>query len=139
MSFGAVMHTTIKRFVEQLRKGVKLPFDEVQRIFETEWSSKGFEDAYQEEEYKKDGVEQLRAFHEGMMAELPQALAQEKAFELPLDNNVIIKGRIDQRNSLGKKRDVEIADYKNGLPRKEAKASKKYWLYLYSLPPRSVC
>src|SRR6266478_109139 len=101
MTFGAVMHTTIKRFVDQLRKGVKLPFDEVQRIFETEWSSKGFEDAYQEEEYKKDGVEQLRAFHEGMMAELPQALAQEKAFELPLDNNVIIKGRIDQINSLG--------------------------------------
>ncbi|PYU68082.1 MAG: hypothetical protein DMG49_16975, partial [Acidobacteria bacterium] len=26
MSFGAVMHTTIKRFVDQLRKGVKLPF-----------------------------------------------------------------------------------------------------------------
>ncbi|PYT62602.1 MAG: hypothetical protein DMG46_00525, partial [Acidobacteria bacterium] len=50
MTFGAVMHTTIKRFVDQLRKGVKLSFDEVQGIFETEWNSKGFEDQYQEEE-----------------------------------------------------------------------------------------
>ncbi len=138
MSFGAVMHTTIKRFVEQLRKGVKLPFDEVQRIFETEWSSKGFEDAYQEEEYKKDGVEQLRAFHEGMMAELPQALAQEKAFELPLDNNVIIKGRIDQINSLGNKRDVEIVDYKTGRPRKDADAKKDLQLSLYALAVKEI-
>jgi DNA helicase-2/ATP-dependent DNA helicase PcrA len=138
MSFGAVMHTTIKRFVEQLRKGVKLPFDEVQRIFETEWSSKGFEDAYQEEEYKKDGVEQLRAFHEGMMAELPQALAQEKAFELPLDNNVIIKGRIDQINSLGNKRDVEIVDYKTGRPRKDSDAKKDLQLSLYALAVREI-
>src|SRR6266566_4838257 len=107
MSFGAVMHTTIKRFVDQLRKGVKLPFEEVQRIFETEWNSKGFEDDYQEEGYKKDGLEQLRAFHAGMMEETPEALAQEKALELPLDNNVIIKGRIDQINSLGNKRDAK--------------------------------
>src|SRR5437879_10525803 len=81
MTFGAVMHTTIKRFVDQLRKGVKLPFDEVQRIFAMEWNSKGYEDEYQEEEYKKDGLEQLRAFHAGMMAELPQALEQEKRSE----------------------------------------------------------
>ena len=56
------MHTTIKRFVEQMRKGVKLPFEEVARIFETEWTSAGFEDDYQEGEYKKDGIEQLGCF-----------------------------------------------------------------------------
>jgi len=138
MSFGAVMHTTIKRFVDQLRKGVKLPFDEVQRIFETEWNSKGFEDRYQEEEYKKDGLEQLRAFHAGMMAELPQALEQEKTFELPLDNNVIIKGRIDQINSLGNKRDVEIVDYKTGRPKKDVDAKKDLQLSLYALAVKEI-
>ena len=138
MSFGAVMHTTIKRFVDQLRKGVKLPFDDVQRIFEMEWNSKGFEDEYQEEEYKKDGMEQLRVFHEGMMAELPQALAQEKTFELPLDNNVIIKGRIDQINSLGNKRDVEIVDYKTGRPKKDADAKKDLQLSLYALAVKEI-
>jgi DNA helicase-2/ATP-dependent DNA helicase PcrA len=138
MTFGAVMHTTIKRFVDQLRKGVKLPFDEVQRIFETEWNSKGFEDEYQEEEYKKDGLEQLRAFHAGMMADLPQALEQEKTFELPLDNNVIIKGRIDQINALGSKRDVEIVDYKTGRPKKEADAKKDLQLSLYALAVKEI-
>jgi DNA helicase-2/ATP-dependent DNA helicase PcrA len=138
MTFGAVMHTTIKRFVDQLRKGVKLPFDEVQRIFETEWNSKGFEDEYQEEEYKKDGLEQLRTFHAGMMAELPQALEQEKTFELPLDNNVIIKGRIDQINALGNKRDVEIVDYKTGRPKKDAEAKKDLQLSLYALAVKEI-
>jgi RecB family exonuclease len=138
MTFGAVMHTTIKRFVDQLRKGVKLAFDEVQRIFETEWNSKGFEDEYQEEEYKKDGLEQLRAFHTGMMAELPQALEQEKTFELPLDNNVIVKGRIDQINALGNKGDVEIVDYKTGRPKKDADAKKDLQLSLYALAVKEI-
>ncbi len=138
ITFGAVMHTTINRLVDQLRKGVKLPFDEVQRIFETEWNSKGFEDEYQEEEYKKDGLEQLRVFHAGMMAELPQALEQEKAFELPLDNNVIIKGRIDQINALGNKRDVEIVDYKTGRPKKDADAKKDLQLSLYALAVKEI-
>jgi DNA helicase-2/ATP-dependent DNA helicase PcrA len=138
ISFGAVMHTSIKRFVEQLRKGVKLPFEEVQRIFETEWNSKGFEDQYQEEEYKKDGLEQLRALHAGMMAEPPEALAQEKAFELPLDNNVIIKGRIDQINSLGSKREVEIVDYKTGRPKKDTDAKRDLQLSLYALAAKEI-
>lgn len=138
MSFGAVMHNTIKRFVDQLRKGVKLPFDEVQRIFETEWNSKGFEDEYQEGEYKKDGLEQLRVFHAGMMAEPPQAVEQEKAFELPLENNVIIKGRIDQINSLGNKRDVEIVDYKTGRAKKDADAQKDLQLSLYALAVKEI-
>jgi len=138
MSFGAVMHTTIKRFVDQLRKGVKLPFEEVQRIFETEWNSKGFEDEYQEEEYKKDGLEQLRAFHAGMMEEPPETLAQERGFELPLDNDVIIKGRIDQINSLGNKRDVEIVDYKTGRPKKDVDAKKDLQLSLYALAVKEI-
>ena len=138
MTFGAVMHTTIKRFVDQLRKGVKLSFDEVQGIFETEWNSKGFEDQYQEEEYKKDGLEQLRAFHTGMIAELPQAVGQEKAFELPLDNNVIIKGRIDQINALGNEPDVEIVDYKTGRPKKDANAKKDLQLSLYALAVKEI-
>jgi len=138
MTFGAVMHTTIKRFVDQLRKGVKLSFDEVQGIFETEWNSKGFEDQYQEEEYKKDGLEQLRAFHTGMIAELPQAVGQEKAFELPLDNNVIIKGRIDQINALGNEPDVEIVDYKTGRPKKDADAKKDLQLSLYALAVKEI-
>lgn len=137
LSFGSVMHTTIKRFVEQLQKGVKLPFEEVARIFETEWSSAGFEDDYQERGYKEDGLEQLRAFHTSIEETPPQVLEQEKSFELPLENNVTIIGRMDQVNSLGRN-DVEIVDYKTGRPKKDADAKKDLQLSLYALAAKEI-
>ncbi len=137
LSFGSVMHTTIKRFVDQLRKGVKLPFEEVARIYETEWTSAGFEDDYQEKGYKQDGLEQLRAFHNSMLETPPQVLEQEKSFELPLENNVTIIGRMDQVNSLGRK-DVEIIDYKTGKPKKDADAKKDLQLSLYALAAKEI-
>jgi ATP-dependent DNA helicase UvrD/PcrA len=138
LTFGSVMHTTIKRFMEQLRRGVKLPFEELARIFETEWTSAGFEDEYQEKGYKEDGLEQLRAFHAGMMAAPPQVREQEKPFELPLDNNVTIIGRMDQVNSLGRRNDVEIVDYKTGKPKKDADAKEDLQLSLYALAAKEI-
>jgi DNA helicase-2/ATP-dependent DNA helicase PcrA len=137
LSFGSVMHTTIKRFVEQLRKGVKLPFEEVERIFNTEWTSAGFEDHYQEGEYKKDGIEQLRAFHAAMIQAPPDVREQERGFELPFENNVIVAGRIDQINSLGRN-DVEIVDYKTGKLKKDADARKDLQLSLYALAAKEI-
>ena len=56
MTFGNVMHTTIREFLGALRKGRPLPpFEEVETIFRREWSSAGFEDRYQEECYQQDG------------------------------------------------------------------------------------
>jgi len=137
LTFGSVMHTTIKRFVEQLKKGKKLPFDEVQRIYETEWSSAGYEDEYQEAEYKKDGLEQLKAFHGAMLADAPNVLEQEKGFELPLANNVILIGRMDQVNGLGRN-DVEIVDYKTGKPKKDVDANKSLQLSIYALAAKEI-
>jgi DNA helicase-2/ATP-dependent DNA helicase PcrA len=137
LSFGSVMHTTIKRFMDQLKKGTRLPFEDVARVFETEWSSAGFEDDYQEAEYKKDGIEQLRVFHAAMLEEGPQILEQEKSFELPMENNVVITGRIDQINSLGRK-DVEIVDYKTGKPKKDADAKKDLQLSIYALAAKEI-
>ncbi|MGB7437169.1 MAG: ATP-dependent DNA helicase, partial [Candidatus Acidiferrum sp.] len=137
LSFGSVMHTTIRRFLEQLKKGIKLPFEEVQRLYETEWSSAGYEDEYQEAEYKKDGLEQLEVFHGAILAAAPNILEQEKAFELPLENDVILSGRMDQVNSLGRS-DVEIVDYKTGKPKKEADVRKGLQLSIYALAAREI-
>jgi ATP-dependent DNA helicase UvrD/PcrA len=137
LTFGNVMHTTIKRFVEQLRKGTKLPFDEVARIYDSEWSSAGFEDNYQEQGYKQDGLEQLRAFHASLMQAPPQVLFQEKGFELPLEKDVTIIGRMDQVNSLGHN-DVEIVDFKTGKPKKDSDARKDLQLSLYALAAKEI-
>jgi DNA helicase II / ATP-dependent DNA helicase PcrA len=137
LSFGSVMHTTIRRFLEQVKKGMRLPFEEVQRIYETEWSSAGYEDEYQEMEYKKDGLDQLKAFHAAILASPPAILEQEKGFELPLENDVILSGRMDQVNSLGRD-DVEIVDYKTGKPKKEADVKKGLQLSIYALAAREI-
>jgi DNA helicase II / ATP-dependent DNA helicase PcrA len=140
LTFGRVMHQTIKRFLAELRKGNRIGFDEVKRLFDTEWSERGFEDEYQQEEYRKDGLEQLRAFHAAMLAASPEILEQEKAFELPMANNVIISGRFDQVNALNGPRgkDVEIVDFKTGRPRSDADARKNLQLSIYALAAREI-
>jgi DNA helicase-2/ATP-dependent DNA helicase PcrA len=137
LTFGRVVHSTIKRVMLEMKKGHQLPFEEVRGIYETEWSAIGFEDDYQEEEYKKDGLEQLRTFYSAMMESLPLILEQEKGFELDLENNVIMKGRIDQINSLSQK-DVEIVDYKTGKPRKESDAKKDLQLSIYAIAVKEI-
>jgi ATP-dependent DNA helicase UvrD/PcrA len=137
LSYGSIMHNTVKRFLGELRKGYKLPFEDVQRIFELEWRSVGFEDEYQEVEYKKGGIEQLRVFYGATMAAPPQVLEQEKRFELPLEQNVTIIGRMDQVNSLGRN-DVEIVDYKTGMPKKDWQTKKDLQLSLYALAAKEI-
>jgi DNA helicase-2/ATP-dependent DNA helicase PcrA len=140
LTFGRVMHQTIKRFMGELRKGNRIGFDEVKRLFDTEWSERGFEDEYQQDEYKKDGLEQLRAFHTAMLEATPEILEQEKAFELPMANNVIVSGRFDQVNLLNGPRgkDVEIVDYKTGRPRSDADARKNLQLSIYALAAKEI-
>jgi len=137
MSFGSVMHNTIKHFIGELRKGRKLPFEEVARKFELEWTSAGFEDDYQEQEYKKDGLAQLSAFHAGVLAAPPNVIAQERVFDLPMENNVVLTGRIDQVNRLGPGQE-EVVDYKTGKPCTEERAKKDVQLSVYALASHEV-
>src|SRR3989442_510677 len=95
------MQTTMKQFIGALSKNRRIPFEEVEAIFQREWTSAGFEDTYQEQEYKKDGLEQLRSFYATTVASLPRVIVQEKYFELPMDGNVVITGRLDQVNRVG--------------------------------------
>jgi DNA helicase-2/ATP-dependent DNA helicase PcrA len=136
-TFGRVIHATIRRAVAELKKGRKLPFEEVRRIYETEWSAIGYEDDYQEQEYKKDGLEQLETFYTTLCETQLEILEQEKTFELDLENNVIVKGRIDQINSLGRK-DVEIVDYKTGKAKKDSEANKDLQLSIYAIAAKEI-
>jgi DNA helicase-2/ATP-dependent DNA helicase PcrA len=137
LTFGRVIHGTIRRMMAELKKGNRLPFDEVQRIYETEWSTVGYEDDYQQGEYKKDGLEQLRIFHQAMLDQPLLVLELEKNFELPVENDVILKGRIDQINSLGRS-DVEIVDYKTGAPGKDSDARKNLQLSVYAIAAKEI-
>ena len=138
ITFGAVMHNAARRFMDQLRKGTRLAWDDFVRIYETEWKSAGFEDEYQEQGYKQGGLDQLKAFHAWAMENPPQVLELEKAFELPLENDVILTGRIDQINAVGGKKDIEIVDYKTGKPKKINDAKKDVQLSIYSIAAKEI-
>jgi DNA helicase II / ATP-dependent DNA helicase PcrA len=136
--FGNMMHATIKEFVGEVRKrGNAVPLEEMWAIFDRVWTSAGFPDEYQEEEYKRAGREQLEAFYRSYIAAPPDVLYQEKVFELPLSDNVIVTGRIDQLNREGR-REVEIVDYKTGRPRDAKKAAADLQLGIYALAARKV-
>jgi DNA helicase-2/ATP-dependent DNA helicase PcrA len=137
MTFGNVMHTTIKEFVGEMRKRGKVPLEEVLAIYEREWSSAGFPDDYQEQEYRKEGRKQLEAFYRSYSAAPADVLYQEKFFELPLEHNVVITGRMDQVNRI-EKNAVEIVDYKTGKPKDEKKAREDLQLSVYALAAREV-
>jgi DNA helicase II / ATP-dependent DNA helicase PcrA len=137
LTFGRVMHATIRRVMTEFKKGNPLPFEDVQRLFETEWSASGFEDEYQEGEYKKDGLEQLRALHKALLEHTPEILDLEKKFALPIENNIVLTGRIDQINSLGRN-EVEIVDYKTGRAKKEAEARRDLQLSIYAIAAKEI-
>jgi DNA helicase-2/ATP-dependent DNA helicase PcrA len=137
MTFGNVMHATVRECAGEIRKGRALPFDEVLSIYEREWSAAGFIDEFHEKEYHKAGREQLEAFHRSYSAAPADILYQEKAFELPLDHEVVVTGRIDQINRLPND-EVEIVDYKTGRPRDEKKAATDLQLSVYALAAQDV-
>ena len=132
MTFGNVMHTTIREFVAESRKRALLSPAELLTIYEREWKSAGFPDQYQEEEYRKAGREQLEAFHRSFTAHPPDVLYQEKPFELRLEADLVVSGRIDQVNRLDQRK-VEIVDYKTGKVRSQDKAADDIQLSIYAL------
>jgi RecB family exonuclease len=71
------------------------------------------------------------------MAAPPDVLHQEKGFELPLEHDVVITGRMDQVNRLGE-REIEIVDYKTGRPRTAEKAEDDLQLSIYALAAQEV-
>jgi DNA helicase II / ATP-dependent DNA helicase PcrA len=137
ITFGNVMHTTVKECVGEIRKGRSVPFEEVMSIYEREWSAAGFIDEFHEREYHKAGREQLEVFHRSYCAAPADVLHQEKSFELPLDHEVVVTGRIDQINRMPGG-EVEIVDYKTGRPRDAKKADADLQLSVYALAAQEV-
>ena len=137
MTFGNVMHGTIREFVSEWRKRGQVPFAEVLSIYEREWSSAGFPDDYQEGEYRQAGREQLEAFYKSFCAAPPDVLYLEKRFELPLEHEVVVTGRMDQVNRLGEG-EIEVVDYKTGRPRTAEKAEDDLQLSIYALAAQDV-
>ncbi len=136
-TFGNVMHRTVREFVAEYSKRKKVSLAEVFGIYDREWSAAGFIDDYHEEEYRKAGREQLEAFHRSYSGAPADVLYQEKTFELSLEHDVIVTGRMDQVNRLDGNQ-VEIMDYKTGRPKDAKAAAKDLQLGVYALAAEEV-
>ncbi len=67
----------------------------------------------------------------------PDVIYQEKRFELPLDQDIVVTGRMDQVNRLSAD-EVEIVDYKTGRPRDARQAAENLQLSIYAMAWREV-
>jgi DNA helicase II / ATP-dependent DNA helicase PcrA len=136
-TFGNIMHRTIKEFVSEVSKRRRIPFEDVLTIYNREWSSAGYIDEYHEEEYRKAGRDQLEAFHRTYSAAPADVIYQEKNFELALENDVVVTGRMDQVNRIDGNA-VEIIDYKTGKPKDAKAAANDLQLGVYALAAQEV-
>ena len=136
-TFGNVMHTTVREMVDEIKKRGKVTLAEVEAIYDRHWSDSGFIDDYHKEEYKKEGRRQLEAFWKTYSIAPADVLYQEKKFELPLDNDVVVTGRIDQINRISGKK-VEIIDYKTGKAKDKKAAAKDLQLGIYALAVEEI-
>ena len=133
LTFGNIMHQCVRHYF-QLRQRGKAPFEEVQQFYEKAWKDVGFEDEYQEQAYKKAGLEQLRAFVKKHETTTTLPLGMETHFALDL-GELVLEGRIDQINPL-KDNAVELVDYKTGRPPSQKDADKSLQLSVYALAAR---
>ena len=135
LTFGNLMHQSVRRYFE-IRRTALPAFDEIEQFYASHWKNVGFDDAYQEETYRKAGIEQLRAFVERQNAEVIESgkIQMELNFRLVLDG-LDIEGRIDQIRLLDPVAEgsVEITDYKTGRPRTQKDADKSLQLSVYAL------
>ncbi len=138
LTFGNIMHQAVRHYFE-LRRQAPPPFAAMEEFFLRAWKDVGFEDAYQEQAYKKAGLEQLRGFVERQTENLVPAekIRLEETFHLEL-GDVVLEGRVDQIDPLGPPGDpaVELIDYKTGRPRSQKDADRSLQLSIYALAAR---
>jgi len=140
LTFGSLMHQCVRHYFA-LRKGGLPRVEDIEEFYLRSWKAAGFEDAYQEEAYKKAGLEQLHTFVERQRESLVPAdqIRMEQRFRMEL-RDVVLQGRIDQINPCngraGMTPVVELVDYKTGRPRSQKDADKSLQLSVYALAAR---
>jgi DNA helicase-2/ATP-dependent DNA helicase PcrA len=138
LTFGNIMHQAVRYYFELRKQGLP-PFAAMEEFFLRAWKDVGFEDAYQEQAYKKAGLEQLREFVERQKeSKVPlDSIRLEENFRLDL-GDVELDGRVDQINPVGPAGDnaAELIDYKTGRPRSQKDADTSLQLSIYALAAR---
>jgi DNA helicase-2/ATP-dependent DNA helicase PcrA len=133
LTFGNIMHQCVRHYFELRKKG-EARFQDLEDFYLRSWKDAGFEDEYQEQAYKKAGLEQLREFVKKQEKNVVLPLGMETHFAFDL-GDVTLEGRIDQINPL-EDHTVELVDYKTGRPPSQRDADQSLQLSVYALAAR---
>ena len=140
LTFGSVIHSTVQHAVAEMKERGLPTLERMLALFDEEWRKRkgaGFEDGYQEETYREEGRAQLRKLHARLSVAAPAMRDQEKAFTLPMNNDIVLNGRIDQVNALPGG-SFEIIDYKTGRARDARELRRNVQISLYALAARDA-
>ncbi len=151
-SFGSTMHRTFQVFYERVRElnsakqeslfetssqnrdtnTVTVPsFDELLRIYETEWNGDWYESAKLRDDYFIKGKDILKLFYKANEGRWTVPIVLEGAFTIMVGNHRI-RGRIDR---IDQQPDgtLEIIDYKTGKSKEKLSSDDKPQLLIYHI------
>ncbi len=141
LTFGSVIHVTLKDFYDQLRKhkeGLKGVFDEpdldlLLELYKKNWRSGGYDTKKHEELRREHGKEVLIDYFEKFYSVDENPIQLEWWFDYEIDD-ILIKGAVDRIDLVGDKKteNIKIVDYKTGKV-KDAGGSRDLQLALYSI------
>jgi len=136
MNFGTDIHACLEGFFRQVMGGYLPSLEELLDTFYRCHAPGRYGESYQDEEYRRLGVNVLTAFYTQERGSLSAPLFVEKPFLLDM-GSVAIRGVVDRVDPLPGG-GVEIIDYKTGKPKEEAQEEDLLQLRLYALAAKEV-
>jgi len=136
MSFGIDLHGCLEHFFRRIMEGQVPPLEKLLESFRETFALGRYGEPYQEEEYRRLGMELLTAFYRKNEGNFAPPLFVERSFSLTL-GDVGLHGVIDRVDPLPEG-GIEIIDYKTGKPKKKADSGEQLQLQLYALACREV-
>jgi putative RecB family exonuclease len=131
MQYGAAMHSALLVYFDALRKGRRMPAEDVVQYFLDEFGKAKIDDALQRHLYERDGTQQLQTFLESSAAMPHGKVAMlEHTFQCRIAGTDIV-GRIDRVDETDD--GYVIVDYKTGNPKSQELADKSLQLSIYAL------
>ncbi|HBU27558.1 TPA: hypothetical protein DEB00_00385 [Candidatus Uhrbacteria bacterium] len=145
LSFGKTIHNTLQLFLEDRLQSVEgggpiKPFlseEELITLYHEQWIEDWYQDTSQQDTYKREGEESLRAYYQILTTHPPEPLFLERGFTIKIED-IIIRGRVDRIDRV--EGGVEIIDYKTGTPKtlKDLSTTDKMQLMLYQLAAKEL-
>ncbi|MBI3322785.1 MAG: UvrD-helicase domain-containing protein [Candidatus Omnitrophica bacterium] len=136
MALGTDLHESLEAFFLEVMQGNVPALKELTERFLRLYRKGRYGEPYQDEEYRKLGLEMLGRFYKKHEGAFHPPLFVERAFLLQL-GEIALKGVVDRIDPLPGG-GVEVLDYKSGKPKEAADFENRLQLLVYALAAREV-